>query len=289
MLAAIAAMIIASIAAPRAFGRDATTFADRVPDRPRPAPRALRDRGTRRPRASARRAAHRAIGVPRARRCSSLPVLWPRTAKLLCWGAAAAVDYLGPLIGHMRGWRLSPTALRRTLRPDHPHRARRVGRRHRCRRRRTRARSGPHRRRAARRHRRRVPLVVVLRLGRLRRPKSGSSRRPAHAARRSPVTPTRTCTSRMVGGIVLFAFGLETALHDTAASLAIVPAFGLVCGHRAVPPRPRRAPAAHRRRTRARATDRCSCAARVASRCDTRAGRWCAGHGRRSLRRAHRL
>jgi low temperature requirement protein LtrA len=34
----------------------------------------------------------------------------------------------------------------------------------------------------------------------------------------------------MVGGIVLFAFGLETALHDTAASLEIVPAFGLVGG-----------------------------------------------------------
>ena len=74
MLAAIAAMLIASIAAPRAFGRDATTFADRVPDRPRPAPRALRDRRTRGPRALARRAAHRAIGVPELRaapRCQS--------------------------------------------------------------------------------------------------------------------------------------------------------------------------------------------------------------------------
>ena len=34
----------------------------------------------------------------------------------------------------------------------------------------------------------------------------------------------------MVGGIVLFAFGLQTALHNTATSLALVPAFGLVCG-----------------------------------------------------------
>jgi low temperature requirement protein LtrA len=34
----------------------------------------------------------------------------------------------------------------------------------------------------------------------------------------------------MVGGIVLFAFGLETALHDTTTSLALVPAFGLVGG-----------------------------------------------------------
>jgi low temperature requirement protein LtrA len=34
----------------------------------------------------------------------------------------------------------------------------------------------------------------------------------------------------MLGGIVLFAFGLESALHDTTTALAIVPAFGLVCG-----------------------------------------------------------
>jgi low temperature requirement protein LtrA len=34
----------------------------------------------------------------------------------------------------------------------------------------------------------------------------------------------------MVGGIVLFAFGLETALHDTTTSLALVPAFGLFGG-----------------------------------------------------------
>lgn len=34
----------------------------------------------------------------------------------------------------------------------------------------------------------------------------------------------------MVGGVVLFAFGLETAVHDTASSLALVPAFGLVGG-----------------------------------------------------------
>jgi hypothetical protein len=34
----------------------------------------------------------------------------------------------------------------------------------------------------------------------------------------------------MVGGIVLFAFGLETALRDTGSELPIVPAFGLVCG-----------------------------------------------------------
>jgi low temperature requirement protein LtrA len=30
------------------------------------------------------------------------------TAKLVCWAAVAAIDYLAPLIGHMRGWHLSP-------------------------------------------------------------------------------------------------------------------------------------------------------------------------------------
>src|SRR5262249_46655300 len=29
-------------------------------------------------------------------------------AQLVCWGIAATVDYLGPLVGHMRGWRVSP-------------------------------------------------------------------------------------------------------------------------------------------------------------------------------------
>ena len=34
----------------------------------------------------------------------------------------------------------------------------------------------------------------------------------------------------MVGGIVLFAFGLETALHEAEHSLKLVPVFGLVAG-----------------------------------------------------------
>jgi hypothetical protein len=34
----------------------------------------------------------------------------------------------------------------------------------------------------------------------------------------------------MIGGIVLFAFGLRTALHNTASPLKLVPAFGLLCG-----------------------------------------------------------
>ena len=74
MLAAIGAMVIASIAAPLAFGRDATTFAIAYL-----VVRALhlalyRDRGTRGPGALARGAAHRALGVPElaaAHRCQS--------------------------------------------------------------------------------------------------------------------------------------------------------------------------------------------------------------------------
>jgi low temperature requirement protein LtrA len=34
----------------------------------------------------------------------------------------------------------------------------------------------------------------------------------------------------LVGGIVLFAFGLETALHETTATLKLVPALWLVGG-----------------------------------------------------------
>ena len=92
----------------------------------------------------------------------------------------------------------------------------------------------------------------------------------------------------MVGGIVLFAFGLETALHDTAKPLPIVPAFGLVYGivlyllaHVAL--RLRIGGGLGRGRPIAAA-----CAPRVAAHCDTRARRRCARHGRRSVRRAHR-
>jgi low temperature requirement protein LtrA len=107
MFAAIAAMLIASIAAPRAFGRDATIFAIVYL-----IVRALHlvlytiaGRGDR----ELRRAVLRILptvflsGV-------LLLIASPLhgSAKLLCWAAAAAVDYLGPLVGHMRGWRLSP-------------------------------------------------------------------------------------------------------------------------------------------------------------------------------------
>ena len=210
------------------------------------------------------------------------------TAKLLCWGAAATIDYLGPLVGHMRGWRLSPR-----------HFVERFGQ------------------------------IILIALGEsmvaIGVGATGLDLDPAligtvllgvtvvaclwwsyfdwvvYIARSRLAEATgarRAALARdvysylhlpMVGGIVLFAFGVETALHHTGKSLPVVPAFGLVYGivlyllaHVALRLR-------IRRRTRARATDRRAGAPRVAARCDTRARRGCARHGRRSVRRAHRV
>ena len=169
MLAAIGAMVIASIAAPLAFGRDATTFAIAylIVRALHLALYAIAGRGDR----ELLRAVLRI--VPSVFLSAALLIVASPlggTAKLLCWGAAAAIDYLGPLVGHMRGWRLSPRhfverfgqiilialgesmvaigvgAAGLELDP------------------------APHRYRAPRRHGRRLPLVVVLRLGRLHRP-----------------------------------------------------------------------------------------------------------------------
>jgi hypothetical protein len=107
MLAAIAAMLIASLAAPPAFRRDATTFAVAylIVRALHLVLYALAGRGDR----ELLRAVQRIL-PPVALSAVLLLVASPLhgTAKLVCWGAAAAVDYVGPLIGHMRGWRLSP-------------------------------------------------------------------------------------------------------------------------------------------------------------------------------------
>lgn len=228
MFAAIAAMLIASLAAPRAFGRDATTFAVAylVVRALHLVLYAVAGRGDR----ELSRAVLRIVPPVFV---SGLLLLVASalhgTAKLVCWGAAAAVDYLGPLIGHMRGWRLSPT-----------HFVERFGQ---------------------------IILIAlgesvvaigvgaaglelgpgliaavllgitivsclwwsyfdwVIYVGRTRLAEASGRRRAALA---------RDAYSYlhlpMVGGIVLFAFGLKTALHATTTSLALVPAFGLVCG-----------------------------------------------------------
>jgi low temperature requirement protein LtrA len=228
MFAAIAAMLIASLAAPRAFGHDAATFviAYLIVRALHLVLYAVAGRGDR----ELLRAVLRIV-PPVFVSALLLLVAGPLhgTVKLVCWGAAAAVDYLGPLIGHMRGWHLSP-----------PHFVERFGQ---------------------------IILIALgesvvaigvgaagLELGpgliaavllgitivaclwwsyfdwvvyvaRTRLAEANGQRRAALA---------RDVYSYlhlpMVGGIVLFAFGLETALHDTTTSLALVPAFGLFGG-----------------------------------------------------------
>ena len=228
MFAAISAMLIASLAAPRAFGHDATTFAIAYL-----IVRALHlvlyakaGRGD-------RELLDAVLRILPSVFLSAVLLLVASplngTAKLLCWAAAAAVDYLGPLIGHMRGWRLSPR-----------HFVERFGQ------------------------------IILIALGEsvvaIGVGAAGLELDPglitavllgitvvaclwwSYFDWVVYVTQTRlveaTATRRaalardaysylhlpMVGGVVLFAFGLETALHDTTSALAVVPAFGLVCG-----------------------------------------------------------
>src|SRR3954452_11960760 len=228
VFAAIAAMLIASLAAPRAFGRDATTFAVAylIVRALHLVLYAVAGRGDR----ELLRAVLRIV-PPVLVSTLLLLVASPLhgTAKLACWGAAAAVDYLGPLIGHMRGWHLSPLpfverfgqiiliALGESVV------AIGVGA--------AGLELGPGLIAAVL-----LGITVVaclwwsyfdwvIYVGRARLADATGQRRAALArdAYSSLHLP-------MVGGIVLFAFGLETALHDTTTSLALVPAFGLVCG-----------------------------------------------------------
>jgi low temperature requirement protein LtrA len=228
MFAAIAAMVIASLAAPRAFGRDASSFAIAylIFRGVHLVLFAIAGRGDR----ELLRAVLRI--VPSVFLSAVLLIVASPlhgTSKLVCWGAAAAVDYLGPLVGHMRGWRLWPK-----------HFVERFGQ------------------------------IILIALGEsivgIGAGVAGRALDPAligsvllgvtiiaclwwsyfdwfvYVAQSRLVEatgPRRAALARdgysylhlpMVAGIVLFAFGLETALHDTATSLKVVPAFGLVCG-----------------------------------------------------------
>jgi low temperature requirement protein LtrA len=228
MFAAIAAMLIASIAAPRAFGRDATTFAVAylVVRTLHLVLFVLAGRGDR----ELLRAVLRLVPTVFLSAVLLL-VASPLhgTAKLALWGVAAAVDYLGPLVGHMRGWRLSPR-----------HFVERFGQ------------------------------IILVALGEsvvaIGVGVAGLELEPglivavllgvtvvacvwwsyfdwlvfvaqsrlveATGARRAALARDAYSYLHLplVGGIVLFAFGLETALHDTTATLELVPAFGLVGG-----------------------------------------------------------
>jgi low temperature requirement protein LtrA len=107
VLAAIAAMLIVSLAAPGAFGRDGVTFgvAYFVVRTFHLVLYAIAGRGDR----DLFRAVVRI--VPAATLGPALLVVagfLNGVGQLAFWGTALAIDYLGVLVGHMRGWRVSP-------------------------------------------------------------------------------------------------------------------------------------------------------------------------------------
>jgi low temperature requirement protein LtrA len=228
MLAAIAAMLVVSLAAPHAFGRDGMTFAVAyiVVRAFHLVLYALAGRHDH----DLLRAVLRV--VPTVALGGALLVLaafLDGSAKLACWGAAVAIDYGGVLFGHMRGWRISAD-----------HFVERFGE------------------------------IILIALGEsivaLGVGAAGvrldtyvitaallgfcvvaclwwsyfdwvvfvAQRRLAELTGAARALLARDAYSYlhlpMVGGIVLFAFGLTTALHNARHSLAVVPSVGLVGG-----------------------------------------------------------
>jgi low temperature requirement protein LtrA len=107
MFGAMAAMLIVSLAVPNAFGADGVTFgvAYFVVRALHLVLYAIAGWGDR----DLLRAVLRIS--PPAILCPVLLVIAGFTdgrAQLILWGAALAIDYLGVLVGHMRGWRVSP-------------------------------------------------------------------------------------------------------------------------------------------------------------------------------------
>lgn len=107
MFGAIAAMLIVSLAVPNAFGSDGVAFgvAYFIARALHLALYAIAGRGDR----DLLRAVVRI--VPTAILGPALLVIagfFDGAAQLALWGAALVIDYLGVLVGHMRGWRVSP-------------------------------------------------------------------------------------------------------------------------------------------------------------------------------------
>src|SRR5438309_290531 len=107
MLAAVAGMLVVSLAAPRAFGSDGVLFgvAYLLVRALQIALYAMAARGDRDLLGAVTRI------VPSATIGPALLVtagFLHGSAQLALWGAALAVTYLGALVGHMRGWRVSP-------------------------------------------------------------------------------------------------------------------------------------------------------------------------------------
>src|SRR6266540_3032093 len=227
VLAAIAAMLVVSLAAPGAFGRDGVIFgvAYFVVRALHLVLYAIAGRGDR----DLLRAVVRI--VPGAILGAALLVVagfLNGSAQLAFWGAAVVVTYLGVLLGHMRGWRVSPA-----------HFVERFG------------------------------LIIIIALGEsIVAIGVGAAGLPldagvlaaallgitiaaalwwsyfdwvvfvAQATLAEATGAQRAAFARdaysylhlpMVGGIVLFAFGLKTTLADVGGSLGSVPALGL-CG-----------------------------------------------------------
>jgi low temperature requirement protein LtrA len=225
---AIAAMLVVSLSAPGAFAADAVTFgvAYFVVRALHLALYTIAGRGDR----DLFRAVVRI--VPAATLAPALLVVagfLNGSAQLALWGSALAIDYLGVLLGHMRGWRVPPA-----------HFVERFG------------------------------LIIIIALGEsIVAIGVGAAGLPLDAgvitaallgvtvaaclwwsyfdwvvyvaqARLAEATGARRAALArdlysylhlpMVGGIVLFAFGLKTTLADVRGSLASVPALGLVGG-----------------------------------------------------------
>jgi low temperature requirement protein LtrA len=107
VFASIGAMLIVSLAAPRAFGRDGVVFgiAYLVVRALHLVLYTIAGRGDR----DLLRAVLRI--TPTATLGPALILVagfLDGAVQLGLWGAALAIDYLGPVIGHMRGWRVSP-------------------------------------------------------------------------------------------------------------------------------------------------------------------------------------
>lgn len=228
MLAAIAAMLIVSLASPRAFGSDGVTFA--VAYLVLRALNLILLAFAGRDNHDLTRIALRILLTAALVATLLLVAGFLHGApQLALWAVAAAVNYLGALIGHMRGWRVSPA-----------HFVERFGQ------------------------------VVMIALGESIVAIGLGARGLALDAgllgaallgftvvaalwwsyfdwviyvaqtRLSRATGDRRAALArdvysylhlpMVGGIVLFAFGLKTTLPDVNRSLPVVPAFGLVGG-----------------------------------------------------------
>jgi low temperature requirement protein LtrA len=227
VLAAVAAMLVLSLATPNAFGRDGVIFgvAFLVVRGLHVVLFALAGRGDRE-RFSASMRLFVSLLAPVF---LVIAGVLDGGAQLALWGAALAILYVGPLIGHMRGFHVSPS-----------HFVERYG------------------------------LIIIIALGEsIVAIGIGAAGVPLDArvlaaallgftiaaclwwsyfdwvvyvseARLTEATGyRRSAFARdvyaylhlpMVGGIVLFAFGLKTTLADVGGSLDTLPAFGLCCG-----------------------------------------------------------